>query len=93
MEFSVQISKPDFRFNCAHFIAHKGIRERLHGHNYGLVIKVTGSDSISVDGYVMDFKEIKKVTRAICSSLNESFICPMKSTALKITCSAHRKPN
>jgi dihydroneopterin triphosphate aldolase (PTPS-III) / 6-pyruvoyltetrahydropterin synthase len=84
-EFSVFVSKADFKFNCAHFIAFKGFRERLHGHNYSLSVRVTGSDSIGDDGYVMDFGDIKKATRKICKEMNEYFICPMKSDAMKIT--------
>lgn len=38
-----------------------------------------------MDGYVIDFGDIKKATRDICKSLNEHFICPMKSEDLIIT--------
>ena len=83
--FSVYVSKADFRFNCAHFIAFKGFRERLHGHNYRLSIKITGTECIGDDGYVIDFGDIKKATRKLCKSINEYFLCPMKSDALSIT--------
>ncbi len=39
--FEVVIAKPDFKFNSAHFIAFKGFREKLHGHNYTVSVKVT----------------------------------------------------
>lgn len=84
-EFEVFVSKEDFKFNCAHFIAYKGFRERLHGHNYRVSVRVTGSDYINPDGYVLDFGEIKKVARKLCTSLNEYFICPMKSTDIVIS--------
>lgn len=84
-EFEVFLSKADFKFNCAHFIAFQGFRERLHGHNYTASVKVTGSITIGHDGYVMDFGDIKKATRAICKSLNECFICPDNSDCLQIT--------
>lgn len=79
------VSKADFRFNCAHFIAFKGFRERLHGHNYLLSIKITGTDTIGDDGYVIDFGDIKKATRKLCKQMNEYFLCPMKSDVLTIT--------
>lgn len=41
-EFEVFVSKSDFKFNCAHFISFKGFRERLHGHNYHVSVKVIG---------------------------------------------------
>ena len=84
-EFELFVSKADFKFGCAHFIAHSGFRERLHGHNYTLSVKLTGSEEICSDGYVVDFGDIKKETRAICKLLNERFLCPMKSKSMKIT--------
>ncbi|OWZ13632.1 hypothetical protein PHMEG_00013007 [Phytophthora megakarya] len=32
----VHVSKDYMKFNAAHFIAYKGFREKLHGHNYRL---------------------------------------------------------
>jgi 6-pyruvoyltetrahydropterin/6-carboxytetrahydropterin synthase len=47
-EFEVYVSKEDFKFNCSHFIAFEGFRERLHGHNYRISIKVTGANTIGM---------------------------------------------
>ncbi|CAI5706017.1 unnamed protein product [Peronospora effusa] len=38
-------------FNAAHFIAFKGLREKLHGHNYRLAVIVTGR--VGSDGDVL----------------------------------------
>lgn len=84
-EYDIFVSKADFKFNCAHFIAHTGFRERMHGHNYQISVKVTGSDVLSEDGYLIDFGDIKKVARSLCKSMNEYFICPMKSDVMTIT--------
>jgi 6-pyruvoyl-tetrahydropterin synthase len=84
-EFEVFVSKEDFKFNCAHFIIYEGFRERIHGHNYQLAVKITGSDVLSADGYLIDFGDVKKVTRSLCKSLNEYFICPAKSPHIKIS--------
>ena len=54
-QFEVFVSTPELKFNCAHFIAFKGFRERMHGHNYTLSVRVTGSHMIGEDGYVIDF--------------------------------------
>lgn len=83
--FEIMVSKADFKFNCAHFIAYKGFRERLHGHNYHLSVKLIGHGRLNVDGYLIDFGDIKKATRSICQSFNEYFLCPMKSEAMNIT--------
>ena len=60
----------------------QGFREKLHGHNYRLAVTITGQ--VGPDGYVVDFGEIKKISRVICKDLNESFLVPMNSDALKV---------
>lgn len=60
----------------------QGFREKLHGHNYRLAVTITGA--VGPDGYVVDFGEIKKISRVICKDLNESFLVPMSSDALKV---------
>ena len=60
----------------------QGFREKLHGHNYRLAVTITGQ--VGKDGYVVDFGEIKKISRVICNELNESFLVPMNSDALKV---------
>lgn len=83
-EFEIFVCKADFKFNCAHFIAYKGFRERLHGHNYHVSVKVTGTGDVGEEGYLIDFGDIKKATRFLCSSMNEYFICPMRSDVMYI---------
>jgi dihydroneopterin triphosphate aldolase (PTPS-III) / 6-pyruvoyltetrahydropterin synthase len=83
-EFEVFVSKEDFKFSCAHFIAHKNFRERLHGHNYTVAVTLRGGSNVSTDGYLLDFGDLKKATRELCKSIGEYFICPMKSDSLII---------
>jgi 6-pyruvoyl-tetrahydropterin synthase len=85
--FEVYVAKEDFKFHAAHFVAFEGYRERLHGHNYKAGVRVYGSRKISSDGYVVDFGNIKKVTRKVCKELNEHFLCPMLSDVIDITIS------
>ncbi|KAG3018563.1 hypothetical protein PC121_g19699 [Phytophthora cactorum] len=72
------------KINAAHFIAYKGFREKLHGHNYHLAVTIT--EQVGSDGYVVDFRETKRISRVICKDLNEFFLVPMKSDALKGSC-------
>mmetsp|Transcript_22712 Transcript_22712/g.47278 ORF Transcript_22712/g.47278 Transcript_22712/m.47278 type:complete len:219 (+) Transcript_22712:114-770(+) len=81
--FSVVVFSESFKFNLAHFVAYRGFRERLHGHNYRLSIELLGS-RISSDGYVMDFGDVKTVARAACKQLNERVVVPSKSDVLDI---------
>lgn len=83
--FEVVVSPADkFKFNAAHFIAFQGFRERLHGHNYNVSVKLIGK-SIQSDGYLMDYGLVKEICGRICKDeLNEKFLLPMLSDVLDI---------
>jgi 6-pyruvoyl-tetrahydropterin synthase len=83
--FEVFVSKDTFKFNAAHFVAFAGFRERLHGHNYRVSVRLLGERKIGADGYVIDFGNVKAVCKAVCKKLNEHFICPIHSDVLTIT--------
>ena len=82
--FEVFVMKEKFKFSCAHFVAFQGFRERLHGHNYQVGVRMRGKH-YGYDGYVIDFGDIKKVATNVCKELNEHFICPMQSDVLQIS--------
>ena len=50
-----------------------------------------GSRSIGRDGYVVDFGDIKAVTKKVCKDMNEHFLCPTLSDVLDITIENHGK--
>lgn len=87
--FEVRVSKEAFKFNAAHFVAFQGFREKLHGHNYQVGVKLLGSRNIGRDGYVVDFGDIKAVTKKVCKDMNEHFLCPTLSDVLDITVEKH----
>jgi len=83
--FEVYVSKDTFKFNAAHFVAFPGFRERLHGHNYRIGVRLLGDRKIGRDGYVIDFGCVKDVAKKVCKKLNEHFLCPMYSDVMTIT--------
>eukprot|EP01052_Picozoa_sp_SAG31_P004494 SAG31_NODE_186_length_20918_cov_26.890917_22_plen_182_part_00 len=83
-KYSVFVSKADFKFNAAHFVAYEGFREKLHGHNYTVAVHCE-AEGIQADGYVVDFGDIKAVVRKLCKELNELFLCPKNSDVLDIS--------
>jgi 6-pyruvoyltetrahydropterin/6-carboxytetrahydropterin synthase len=83
--FEVYVSKETFKFNAAHFVAFKGYRERLHGHNYRVGVRLLGTRQVGADGYLIDFGNIKECCKKVCKKLNEHFICPIYSDVLTIT--------
>jgi len=80
--YEVFVSKDSFKFNAAHFIAYRGFRERLHGHNYRVSVRIEGE--VGRDGYVVDFGDIKRAAHDVCRTLNERFLVPMRSDVLTI---------
>ena len=83
--FEIYLSKDTFKFNASHFVAYPGFRERLHGHNYRVAVKLTGTHQIGGDGYVLDFGCVKSAAKRVCKDMNEYFLVPLLSDALKIT--------
>lgn len=82
--FEVNVANDTFKFNAAHFVAFEGYRERLHGHNYRVAVRLLGHRTIGADGYVIDFGCIKDACKKVCKRLNEHFLCPMYSNVLHI---------
>jgi len=82
--FEVHVAKEQFKFNAAHFVAFEGFRERLHGHNYTVGVRLLGSSRIGSDGYLIDFGDVKDVVKRVCKDLNEHFLCPTLSDVMDI---------
>ena len=80
--FRVHVAKDYLKFNAAHFMAYKGFREPLHGHNYRVSVDVEGE--LGREGYVLDFGTVKEVARRICKRLDERVLIPMLSDCLDI---------
>ena len=78
--FKVFVTKDYLKFSAAHFIAYKGFRENLHGHNYRVSVEVEGR--LGGDGYVVDFGVVKKIARELCGRLDERVLIPAESDVL-----------
>jgi 6-pyruvoyl-tetrahydropterin synthase len=81
-QFSIHVAKENLKFSAAHFIAYRGFREPLHGHNYQVGVRVEGD--LTGTGYVVDFGLIKKLTREIVDRIDERTIIPARSDCLAI---------
>ncbi|MDQ2907486.1 MAG: 6-pyruvoyl tetrahydropterin synthase family protein [Chloroflexota bacterium] len=81
----VKVEGGYLRFSAAHFITFGGKCERLHGHNYGVLVEVEGE--LTDDKLVFDFTVLKRVTREICRRLNHHFLLPMHNPHLELSAS------
>ena len=78
----VKVEGGNLRFSSAHFITYGGKCERLHGHNYGVLVEIEGA--LNDDKLVFDFTILKQLTREICSRLNHRFLLPMHNPHLEL---------
>jgi 6-pyruvoyltetrahydropterin/6-carboxytetrahydropterin synthase len=81
--YRVVVEKDYLKFSAAHFIAYKGFREPLHGHNYQVSVMLSGT--VGTDGYVLDFGIVKQVTKSVCDELDERILVPAASDCLTVT--------
>lgn len=79
----VKIEGGYLNFSSAHFITYGGKCERLHGHNYGVLVEVEGT--LGEDMLVFDFTVLKRLTKDICKSLDHRFLLPLHNPHLQLT--------
>lgn len=71
-------------FSAAHFCAHGDWRERLHGHNYQVSVKLGGT-VLQPDGYLVDFSVMKTHIKNLCQEFKEYLLVPTQSDHLKVS--------
>ncbi len=81
----VRVEGGNLKFSSAHFITFGGKCERLHGHNYGVLVELEGE--LGEDKLVFDFTVLKRLTREICQRLNHRFLLPLHNPHLELTSS------
>ncbi|HLI08001.1 MAG TPA: 6-pyruvoyl tetrahydropterin synthase family protein [Ktedonobacteraceae bacterium] len=79
----VRVEGGNLKFSAAHFITFGGKCERLHGHNYGVMVEIEGT--LNSDKLVFDFTIIKRLAREVCQQLNHRFLLPMRNPHLELT--------
>ena len=82
----VKVEGGNLKFSSAHFITFGGKCERLHGHNYGVLVELVGE--LGEDRVVFDFTILKRLTREICQRLNHRFLLPLHNPHLELKPSA-----
>lgn len=78
----VRVEGGNLKFSAAHFITFGGKCERLHGHNYGVLVEIEGT--LNEDKLVFDFTIIKRLAREVCQQLNHRFLLPMRNPHLQL---------
>ena len=82
----VKVEGGYLKFSAAHFITYSGKCERLHGHNYGVLVEVEGE--LNKDDVVFDFTILKRLAKEICQRLDHRFLLPLHNSHLELVASA-----
>jgi len=82
----VKIESGYLNFSSAHFITYGGKCERLHGHNYGVLVEIEGT--LGEDKLIFDFTVLKRLTKEICRRLDHRFLLPLYNPHLELHASS-----
>ncbi len=85
---TLNLHKQNFKFSSAHFlIFDKQSAERLHGHNYQVKVNITvpQDQSLSKEGYFVDFNVFKKAIKAKLDEWDEMVLLPGKHEDMKFS--------
>jgi 6-pyruvoyltetrahydropterin/6-carboxytetrahydropterin synthase len=82
MSHRISIERNTLRFAAAHMATFGGETEPLHGHNYEVIVQIDGA--LSVDSWVIDFGEAKRLVRAICQELDHKLLLAALSASMRI---------
>ncbi len=72
--------KVGLRFSASHFIPSHHKCSRIHGHDYGVRIRVYGDTK---DCILYDFVALKKYVRKVCEELDHRVIIPERGDYIK----------
>ncbi|MGQ9820925.1 MAG: 6-pyruvoyl trahydropterin synthase family protein [Thermogutta sp.] len=80
---TMKAASPHFRFSAAHFIFFDdGTCEPLHGHDYRVVVELTGRPSSA--GLLFDFLRLEEIVRDILRPLDHRVLVPRDSSGVHV---------
>lgn len=75
MEIHVDGWSSNIRFSSAHFIPKLGKCSRIHGHDYGIRIRLHGE---RLNGILIDFTDLKNAIKDAISDLDHKLLVPTR---------------
>lgn len=80
---TLEFSSAKNSFSAAHFTVFTDTyRERLHGHNYRLIVEITAA--LGENGITFDYVIYNQRLRALCQQLDSYFLLPTQCPYLRI---------
>ena len=85
---TVSLYRNDMKFSAGHFTIFSATeRERLHGHNFQVLVEVTAK--VQDSGITYDYGLTRRRVLKLCKSLNEYMLLPKYSPYLKLNEDEH----
>jgi len=72
----------NIKFSASHFIPYHGKCSRLHGHDYGIRVRIEGE--MNEDHIIMDFIELKSILRGIVENMDHHVLIPRSSGIMSV---------
>ncbi|MGC8663535.1 MAG: 6-pyruvoyl trahydropterin synthase family protein [Thermoplasmata archaeon] len=72
----------NIKFSASHFIPYHGKCSRLHGHDYGLRVKIEGD--LNDEHMIIDFIELKAILRALVEDMDHHVLIPKNSDIISV---------
>lgn len=82
MGYTVRVSDPRCKFSAAHFLYQHDKCSRLHGHNYGVNVEVSGD--LNEHFFVVDFYILKQKLIEITTKLDHAVLIPAQSPDIHV---------
>lgn len=80
---TLHIDKQAHKFSAAHFtIFSETERERLHGHNYGVSVRIVAE--MGENGFSADYNVYKRCLQKLCDAHDEYMLLPSESPWLTV---------
>ncbi|MCL6002857.1 MAG: 6-carboxytetrahydropterin synthase [Thermoplasmatales archaeon] len=83
MEIFIDGNYSNIRFSAAHFIPGEWKCSRIHGHDYSISVRITGS--MEGKTYLLDFSKAKSNLKEIADYLDHRVLIPEKRKGIRIT--------
>jgi len=85
-ETRIRVFRGEHQFAAAHFLVEMGKCERLHGHNYSVMVELGGGPG--ADHTLIDFNTLNPAIGRICESLDHKIIIAGNDQRIDLTIGA-----
>ena len=83
MKISINGIQSNLRFSSAHVIPGHDTCGCIHGHSYFVDVEIEGERSGKFE-FVVDFKDVKAYTKALCDELDHRLLIPVYNELIEI---------